>query len=480
MTVVEDPARPSTSAAPVLTVWQRIRRSKTSPHVLLAAALALAWTVLSVCRILRGADMSYDTAIFTEAVKGWATHGAPIVDIKGAGFNLLGDHWSPILAVLAPAWWVWPSPLMLLTVQALLFGWSVGVVSETAARFTSPGRGLVIGLAYGLAFGMQRAVDAGFHEIAFSVPLLAVVMRQLLLERPVRAALWALPLLLVKEDFGLTVAVVGVMVAVRWRRWALGAILAVVGLASVAGDVLVFIPAFNPQHHYAYWAKVPGHHSGWRHAFWAVFWPPLKWQTFGWTAGVTGFVCLRSPLATVAAPILLWRFASSDVAYWDTGWHYSAPVMPIVFLAAVDGLRRMERSRRRWQRRYWFQAVPAIVAAAVACTVALPLGLTDVVNPGTYPLNARSTAMARADAAIPPGVVVSADNPQGALLAARDTVYWVGDTKLDAKRPDYIAMDASWWKPNPDLVAWATQAHPGTRYRIAFRQGDFTVLQRIG
>jgi uncharacterized membrane protein len=486
VTAVNDPARPDARsiAAPraAVTAWSQARGWKPLPHVLLAAAFALAWTVLSICRTLRGDDMSYDTAIFSEAVKGWATLGAPIADIKGAGYNLLGDHWSPILAILAPVWWVWPSPLMLVTVQALLFGWSVGVVSDTAARSTTRGRGVAIGLAYGLSFGLQRAVDSGFHEIAFAVPLLALVMRQLLRGRPERAVYWALPLLLVKEDLGLTVAALGVLIAVRRpHRW-LGLLLAVIGLASTVADVLVFIPHFNAGHRYDYWAKVPGgslaHVGGWRLVL-GLVWPLIKWQTFGWTVGVTGFLCLRSHYMALAAPMLLWRFTSSNPIYWGTSWHYGAPLMPIVFLAAVDGLGRLEVSRVRWQRRYWFQVVPVMVAAGVACTVALPLGVTGLVNAGTYPFGGRASAMAAADAVIPPGVVVSADVAQGSLLAARDRVFFVGDSKVDAKRPDFIAMDAGWWRPSMDLVGWASQRYSGARYRIVFQRGDFTVLRFV-
>ena len=63
---------------------------------------------------------SWDLAIFSQLAKDYAGFQAPIVPIKGEGFNLLGDHFHPILVLLAPAWWIAPSPLTLLIVQNLL------------------------------------------------------------------------------------------------------------------------------------------------------------------------------------------------------------------------------------------------------------------------------------------------------------------------------------------------------------------------
>src|SRR5690625_6881131 len=56
-----------------------------------------------------------------------------------------------------------------------------------------------------------------FHEIAFAVPLLALSLTALLRGRVAATVAWAAPLVLVKEDLGLTVAVLGVIIALRQR-----------------------------------------------------------------------------------------------------------------------------------------------------------------------------------------------------------------------------------------------------------------------
>ena len=76
-------------------------------------------------RLLRGAmalhDVpSWDLAIFAELAKAYAHGQAPIVPIKGDDYNLLGDHFHPILVLLGPTWRLFPTPLALLVVQDLL------------------------------------------------------------------------------------------------------------------------------------------------------------------------------------------------------------------------------------------------------------------------------------------------------------------------------------------------------------------------
>ncbi len=78
----------------------------------------------------------------------------------------------------------------------------------------------VVALSYGLAPGFASLIGFDFHEVALAVSLLALSMAAMLRGDHRAAVLWALPLLLVKEDLGLTVAALGAVVFLRGsRRW---------------------------------------------------------------------------------------------------------------------------------------------------------------------------------------------------------------------------------------------------------------------
>src|SRR5579875_1574884 len=100
---------------------------------LIAGGVFACYTTISVFRYLRLDPTSWDLGIFTEYVSQYARLHAPVVDIRGAGFDLLGDHFHPIVALIAPFFRLFPSPITLLVAQALLAAVSVFPVSRAAA-----------------------------------------------------------------------------------------------------------------------------------------------------------------------------------------------------------------------------------------------------------------------------------------------------------------------------------------------------------
>src|SRR6516162_9141798 len=85
-----------------------------------------------------------DLGIYTEYVKQLAHLRAPIVDVRGPGFNLLGDHFQVIMALIAPFFRVFPSPSTLLVAQALLVAVSVFPVTQAAVALLGRGTGRAI------------------------------------------------------------------------------------------------------------------------------------------------------------------------------------------------------------------------------------------------------------------------------------------------------------------------------------------------
>src|SRR5262245_2734740 len=106
-------------------------RGRLVPY-LLAAVCFGGYAALSISRHLHGRTTGFDLGIFESAVRGYAQLHAPIVDLKGPGFNLLGDHFHPILALLAPAYRLFPTPITLLVAQAALLAASVIPVTRLA------------------------------------------------------------------------------------------------------------------------------------------------------------------------------------------------------------------------------------------------------------------------------------------------------------------------------------------------------------
>ncbi|MEV4144978.1 DUF2079 domain-containing protein [Amycolatopsis sp. NPDC049691] len=392
-------------------------RTRALPFLVAAVAFAgyAAWSL----ERLRTFDASgFDLGIFEQIVRSYAHGHWPVADLLGPGAPGLGDHFHPILALLAPCYLLWPSPACLLLAQAFLFAISAVPVTRCAVQVLGTRRGAVVGAGYVLSWGLLSAVNFDFHEVCFAVPMVAFAAEHLLRERW-RAAVWcALPLVLVKEDLPLTLAAVGaVLVLNRQRR--LGWAVLVFGVTCSALLFLVVLPALNPAGAYA--------HNGGFNPFGGAI---VKVSMLLALVVPTGFAALRSPLLLLAVPTLLWRLVSANDRYWGMGYHYSAVLMPIVFIAGLHGARK--------------------AAARLLPACALLAGLASLALQAAHVTEGVWTPSQRAgiDAVltrIPDGATVLASNRLAPRLTSRCTVlFFDGVTR---ERPEWVVVarpEQSW------------------------------------
>lgn len=426
---------------------------------LVAVLAGGAYAAVTLLRFDRLTITSFDNAIFEQAIKGYADLGAPIVDVKGPGYHVLGDHFSPITALVAPFYRVFPSAQTVLLAQVVLIAISIHVVAVLAMRRTGTVTGLAIGVAYAVSFGLQSAVEADFHEVAFAAPLLALAGAAYVDRRFDRVVWWSLPLLLVKEDLGLTVAAIGVVLWLAGDRRR-GQVLAVAGVAVSVLLVVVVIPAFNPTGDYT-------HSTLGDRSLLTVLLDELdrKAATVLLTVAITGLAALGSPWVLLAIPTLLGRFVNDVPFYWGTEYHYSLVLMPIVFVAMVDAL-----VRRPWLR--WATPVGLVVSGFMM--VGSPLA--RLVDPTTYDDPPRAPAAREVLSMVPEGASVETDIGLMTHLVTDHTVYWIGS--IGDAVPDYVLLDVESDIGSPtDIVTYAEEAHGG-RYELVFNRDGYELARR--
>ncbi|MEU3075990.1 DUF2079 domain-containing protein [Streptomyces laurentii] len=391
----------------------RKRKTRISPAAAVGMAVFLVHAVYALREHARFGTTGYDLGIFDQAVRSYAEGRWPASEIRtataGPGFTgdaypLLGDHFHPILALLAPLYVVVPHVETLLVAQAALVGFSAYVLTDAAARHLPRGRRWAagpLGLAYGFSWGLQQLTAFDFHEVAFAIPLLALAGRAYLDGRWVACAWWAGALLLVKEDLGATAAVLAVLLWRHHRR--AGLLLGAAAVLGTALTVLVLLPGMAPDGRYGYFdqSQAYGISDGWS----------TKLLMLGGLLAISGGVALRSPFAPLLLPTLGWRLTSPNPAYWGMELHYSAVLMPIAFVALMDALRR--DGRRVW-----------VVAPLAVAALLLPIQpLAALATPSFWRDTPQQTAARAALALIPPGAHVTASNSLAPHLTDRATVY---------------------------------------------------------
>lgn len=442
----------------------RRARGRLRPRLLpwaLATSFFALYSTFSLLRHRRMETHAYDLGLFEQVVRSYSNFEAPVSDIRGPGFNVLGEHFHPILALLGPIYRIFPGPGTLLVAQAFLLALSVVPITRIAMRAFGPLGAAAVGIAYGISWGIQSAVAFDFHEIAFAVPLMAFGLESFVRGRYTRALLWWLPLLLVKEDLGLTLAAAAVPLLFV-RRYRLAAAHALIGVTAFVLAVFVLLPAMNPDDTYAFWGNLDSsQRSGNADAGTSLgevpiaelivelpksmVFPSTKWMTLFTLLLPTGFIALRSPLLAMVVPTMLWRLTSSNEFYWGTYFHYSAVLMPIVFAAFVDGVTRLRASHVDWLRRYAVKA--AIVPLAVSLSLSRDFPFMDLLHKRAWVEQDRVKSAHRVLDQVPDDVVVSASSSFAPQLTSRTRVT---DFPTILPGPGYVAIEV--WGDHKD---WA-------------------------
>lgn len=406
-----------------------------------ATTLAAVFATLSLLRHARLLTTGYDLGIFEQSVRSYSEGRLPTSLLKGIDYPLLGDHFSPIVGLLGSVYALIPRAEVLLIAQALLL--AVGVVPLVlwAGRALGVWPATVILLCYGLAGGLAHAVTFDFHEIAFAVPLLAFSLSALGQRRLRAAAAWAVPLVLVKEDLGITVAAVGALIALTASTRAdrrLGLLTGLFGIVATAVETLILIPAANPTGANQYTHQL-GLDTVLGQAA-TFFSNDLKITTLVLLLLPTALIALRSPLLVVAVPTLAWRFLSDNPHYWGTAFHYDAVLVPIVTAAFVDGLVRMRRNREGTLGRQR----GALLASLAATTALLSVSpLAQLTSPALWKPTAHEEVVRDTLAQIPDDATVAASNSLAPQLTARAQVSLIGIVPLEVAAPRFIITDTT-------------------------------------
>jgi uncharacterized membrane protein len=442
----------------------------------------------------------YDLGIFDQAVRAYSHFQAPMVPLKGTGFNIFGDHFHPIIATLAPLYWIWDNADMLLIAQALLTAASIPIVYRFTRRRAGDTVSVIVAATYGVGWPIQALIDFDFHEIAFATPLVALAIDALDRRQDRRLVVWCVLLLFVREDMGILVMLFGVLRLAQHRqlprpgrRLVLGLIFG--GLAMYVLTTSVIIPHFAAGHSFAYGnqfgslgSSVPAALMSiitkpW-HALAVFFTPIVKTKTLAFMFVPLALLPLRSRYAILALPLFAERFFNSRSNLWGATFHYNALPWLILVLAMVDGAQRcglFERNRRAQVLR------TALATLLVATPLALPtIGWHDRILPITQMRQGRSilanpwlTSAKAVVSFLPKNVCVAVDNHLAPHLDARD---WTTVPETNPYEPDFYALDTS--EPdtggNPPAPSWfqvLVQAQ-AEDYQIVFRSGTFIVLQR--
>ena len=415
-----------------------------------------------------------DTHIFENIL--WNTCHGKILHWGMVGINSLGNHMSPSMLLVAPAYAVCQSPVTLILVQRVLLAASAVVFYYCANRILASTRAAcmlaVAYLAYPPLHGLN--MDA-FVPVILSVPLLMWMFY--CYEARQRRWMWVAVVLSlgVKENVPLVVAAFGLYVALLRREVKLGVTVTTVATVWFVLALRVIIPYFaGNSFDTVYVQRYCGPEVGTTFAEVASF--PVRHPIRALTTvlgrdqrsyllhllGPTGFLALAAPdVLLCSAPLLLQNLlATSWHGMRSTLCHYHAAILPGLLYATAHGIRRVAHlvaPRLQCQPRRVSEHLAG--ALLVCCAIYLPFSKElrlQIHQSWEYPFEApamappRRAVAKRLMAMVPPRAVVACPLNLANHMAGRPTFYSnvrnlplprEGTAEGNIPPPDWVLLD---------------------------------------
>ncbi|TMF05679.1 MAG: DUF2079 domain-containing protein [Chloroflexi bacterium] len=161
--------------APAVIALPGARTLANAGATVMTVAAAAGFSAISLFRYVHFGANGFDLGIQDQTVWGYSRLEVIANTVLGVP-NLLGDHFNPILMVLAPFYWLWPSAATLLVAQAVLLAvagipiylWAVQRIGHVA--------GLAFLGSYLLFWGVLAGVVFDFHHVVFAVPAISTAL----------------------------------------------------------------------------------------------------------------------------------------------------------------------------------------------------------------------------------------------------------------------------------------------------------------
>jgi uncharacterized membrane protein len=446
---------------------------------MVVGCFGVAYALYGLFRHWHFGSSAYDLGIFDQAVWHLSRFEAPASSIRGFT-NLLGDHFSPILAMFAPLYWIVPRPEMLIIAQAALFAVSIVPVFLFSRDRLPRGPAIALAIAYGLFWGLQRAAAFDVHEVAFAPLAIAIAILAMDRKRWVMFWMAAGVLILTKEDLIPLLGAFGVWLFFHAERRQ-AVLLVVISIVAFVTLMAFVIPAFNEAGAYGY----AGAYQGVLDKPWlmplTLVTPVTKLRTVLLWFAPFAFAPLASPLSLLMAPLAMERLLSASPYHWGPAFHYSAPLAPIIAMSAADGLSRMaSRLRHKRGDRAARRFIGAMAAVSVLLSAFLPgrQPLWRVFAASHYRGSTVSAVGNTVVRMVPDGASVVAQAAVVPHLSRRHAIYVLDDVAPDAEY--VIAADAlnPWPLASTDDLRTLVAKRRSRGYAVIFEQNGWTVLRR--
>jgi uncharacterized membrane protein len=388
---------------------------------------------------------TYDFARFGQAI--WnVLHGHFLfssIDYR----SILGNHFSPYMALLSPLYLIWPNERVLFFIQAASVA-AAGVFLALILYQKHPKLAFWFLLAFYLNPAVHSLTLFEFRRVVLVMPYLALALLALYLDKKLLMLAALFVALLGKEDIGLFVSGVGLFLLFIKRDfwWGLGLLLLGLGWSIIVS--LWVIPAFRtpgseyPQLFYfdylgdSYGEMIATIRSDPLILFRQLF-KPDRLAALGRLLLPLGFFLpfLGADWLLIALPPLLLLMLSGDPEMYGLLKWYPTAVLPVFFAATAVGISRFPNERARWL------VVWLMVATAVGYQLFSPLPGGRNYEAALYEVTDHDRQGLEMVLRVPPDAAIAAQPHYVPHLIQRQQLFHYPWIKIGQEQVDYFLFD---------------------------------------
>ena len=455
------------------------------PLWVILPVISLAYTVIlsTTCLVRHQNGLSGgDLAVFAQAV--WnTTQGDFLYSSIKDGICLLGDHFSPILVLVTPLYYLWQDPQLLIVFQVISTAVCIFLVGLIAKeKLQSDFIAVIFALMYFFYYHARVVLHEDFHPEVLAEPFMLLAF--ISLEK--KQIFWFLTSLLVvmtgKENMmGISFMLGFYAFAFKKMRW-LGFIVMLCSVGLLFFELKWAIPHLNfggrghdYSGYYEHWYRnlgikdVGGLFNGASPLIYILnIYSPFSFIPF-----------FHLPTLFLTFPILFQNLLSRNENMHTFGFHYTAGIHPFLFIACIYGFYALV------QKFKWFSDRKILMACLLFFFMLLRSGPSEYFyfwNFSKFKV-AQDTSVREQIQAIPSQSSVLTQGRTLLQLINRKNIY-ILDSKAfpvgafaKKHKIDYVILDPTYGAFNKAFIQECLRDLKNYGYSVEFEQDGFYILR---
>lgn len=432
----------------------------------------------------------YDFARFSQAI--WNTLDGDFLFETIRYRSILGDHFSPIMALAAPFLLLWPDERVLFLIQTVNVA-VAGLLLYRIFRDKRPKLAPWFLLVYFLNPALHEVTLFEVRRIVFALPYLALALYALSKHNRWLMLLGLVLALMAKENVGFIVFMIGLYLLIFERDWKWGLSLMLLGAGWVIVVSVWIIPAFNDSSQTAgvypqlYYFGFLGNSYG--EIAQNILADPLALfrRMFGpEQLGAIGRILLPLGLflpfleprwVLFVVPYTAILLLSSDEDMIQIAKWYPATILVVLFAAIAVGWDRLPKRWERWAMGVFF------LTALIGFLLYSPAPLGGRYDPELYRVSQHDRLAAQVLEAIPDDARVAVQGVYVPHLVHLSDLYQYPWIKIGKENVDYFVLDRQ-TEPYPfdkeGIYSEITNMVADPTYVIAAEADDIYLIRPSG